>query len=199
MRRGILSQLLSAAVVGGVILGCEPGSVTEAREQLGRGGLDTIGFVMPLVNDTFFVSQFLDEGDTVSTPDGLLSLMVQSEDVGFGFTDVLQSEELTTTVALPSPARAAGMKAPGDRRDTLRLVTPAGSNVVRATVLSGWIVRSITNATTCDATINIMVLDSMGGTIVTFTPDVFVAAAATVVDSVNANGATLARFAEVIP
>ncbi|MCH7776404.1 MAG: hypothetical protein IH878_07670 [Gemmatimonadetes bacterium] len=195
MKRGILSPLLSAAVVGGVILGCEPGSVTEAREQLGRGALDTIGFVIPLVNDTFFVSQFLNEGDTVSTPDGLLSLRVQNEDVAFGFTDVLQSEELTTTVALPSP----GMQAPGDRRDTLRLVTPAGSNVVGATVLSGWIVRSITNGTTCPATINIMVLDSLGGAIVTFPADVFVAAAATVVDSVNANGATLIMFAEVMP
>ncbi len=195
MKRGILSPLLSAAVVGGVILGCEPGSVTEAREQLGRGALDTIGFVIPLVNDTFFVSQFLNEGDMVSTPDGLLSLRVQNEDVAFGFTDVLQSEELTTTVALPSP----GMQAPGDRRDTLRLVTPAGSNVVGATVLSGWIVRSITNGTTCPATINIMVLDSLGGAIVTFPADVFVAAAATVVDSVNANGATLIMFAEVMP
>ena len=76
MKRGILSPLLSAAVVGGVIFGCEPASVTEAREQLGRGALDTIGFVIPLVNDTFFVSQFLNEGDTVSTPDGLLSLRV---------------------------------------------------------------------------------------------------------------------------
>ena len=195
MKRRILSPLLGAAVVGGVIFGCEPVSVTEAREQLGRGALDTIGFVIPLVNDTFFVSQFLNEGDTVSTPDGLLSLRVQNEAVAFGFTDVLQSEELTTTVALPSP----GMQAPGDRRDTLRLVTPAGSRVVRATVLSGWIVRSITNGTTCPATINMMVLDSMGGTIVTFPADVFVAAAATVVDSVNANGATLIMFAEVMP
>ncbi|MCH8144502.1 MAG: hypothetical protein IIA55_07290, partial [Gemmatimonadetes bacterium] len=95
--------------------------------------------------------------------------------------------------------RAPGMQAPGDQRDTLRLVTPAGSNVVGATVLSGWIVRSITNGTTCPATINIMVLDSLGGAIVTFPADVFVAAAATVVDSVNANGATLIMFAEVMP
>ena len=199
MKRGILSPLLSAAVVGGVILGCEPGSVTEAREQLGRQALDTVGFLIPLVNDTFFVGQFLDSSDTVSTPDGLLSLRVQNEDVGFGFADVLQSDEVTTTVALPSPARAAGMKAPGDQRDTLRLTTPAGSNVVGATVLSGWIVRSITNATTCDATSNLLVLDSLGGAIVTFPANVFVAAAATVVDSVNANGATFIRFAEVMP
>ncbi|MCH8254916.1 MAG: hypothetical protein IID06_06170 [Gemmatimonadetes bacterium] len=200
MKRGILSPLLSAAVVGGVILGCEPGSVTEAREQLGRGALDTIGFVIPLVNDTFFVSQFLNEADMVSTPDGLLSLRVQNEDVAFGFTDVLQSEEVTTTVVLPSPARTPGMQAPGDQRDTLRFTTPAGSNVVGATVLSGWIVRSITNGTTCDATSSLLVRDSLGGTIVTFLPaDVFVAAAATVVDSVNANGATFIGFAEVIP
>ncbi len=199
MKRGILSPLLSAAVVGGVILGCEPGSVTEAREQLGRGALDTIGFVIPLVNDTFFVSKFLDSGNTVNTPDGLLSLRVQDEDVAFGFTDVLQSEEITTSVALPSPAGAAGMKAPGDLRDTLRLVTPAGSRVVGGTVLSGWVVRSITNGTTCDATINLSVLDSLGGGIVTFPANVFAAAAATVVDSVNANGATFNEFAEIIP
>lgn len=199
MKRGILSPLLSAAVVGGVMLGCEPGSVTEAREQLGRGALDTIGFVIPLVNDTFFVSQFLTEGDTVSTPDGLLSLMVQNEDVAFGFTDALQSDELTTTVALPAPARAAGMQVPGGQRDTLRLVTPAGSNVVGATVLSGWIVRSITNNNICDATISILVLDSLGGAMVTFPANVFVAASATVVDSVNANGATFSRFVEIVP
>ena len=187
--------MLGAAVVGGVIFGCEPVSVTEAREQLGRGALDTIGFVIPLVNDTFFVSQFLNEGDTVSTPDGLLSLRVQNEAVAFGFTDVLQSEELTTTVALPSP----GMQAPGDLRDTLRLVTPAGSNVVGAQVLSGWVVRSITNNNICGVTINMLVLDSLGSAMVTFPADVFVAASATVVDSVNANGATFSRFVEFVP
>ena len=46
---------------------------------------------------------------------------------------------------------------------------------------------------------NIMVLDSLGGAIITFPANVFVPAAAAVDDSVNANGATLARFAEVIP
>ena len=199
MKRRIPIPLLSAAVIGGAILGCEPDSLTAARKQLARGTLDTISYVVPLVADTFLISEFLDGADTVSTPDGLLSLRVQNEDMAFGFTDVLQSDQVTTTVVSPSLVRAVGMKATGNQLDTLRLVTPAGSNVVSATVLSGWIVRSITNSTTCPATINIMVLDSPGSAIVTFPADVFVAAGATVVDSVNANGATLVMFAEVTP
>ncbi len=74
MKRRILNPLLGAAVIGGVILGCEPTSLTAAREQLARGMPDTIGYVVPLVDTSFFVGEFLDNADTVSTPDGLLSL-----------------------------------------------------------------------------------------------------------------------------
>ena len=195
MKRGILSPLLSAAVVGGVILGCEPGSVTEAREQLGRGALDTIGFVIPLVNDTFFVSQFLNEGDTVSTPDGLLSLRVQTEAVQFDFADVLASAAIATSVGFPSP----GMNAPGDLRDTLRFTTPAGSQVVGATMGSGSATRMITNGTNCDATVTVLLEDSLGNAVVPFSANVPVTAGDSVTQTVNLNGTSFVQFVEIIP
>jgi hypothetical protein len=195
MNRRILSPIFGAALLGGVILGCEPGSVTEAREQLGRGQLDTIGWVIPIVDTSFMVAEFLDNGDTVTTPDGLLSVLVQEEDVSFDFTDVLVTEEVTTSIALPAP----GMMAPGDPQDSLRFATPAGSDVVSATVSTGWVVRSMANGTICDATVNVSVVDSLGNTVVAMPTNVFVGAGNTVIDSVNANGASYSEFVEVIP
>ena len=104
MKRRILSPLLGAAIMGGAILGCEPASLTAAREQLARGTPDTIAYVVPLVADTFLVSEFLDSADIVSTFDGLLSLRVQTEDVQFDFADVLQSEATATSVGFSSPS-----------------------------------------------------------------------------------------------
>ena len=66
MKLWILNPLLGAVVIGGAILGCEPANLTEAREQLARGPADTIGYVVPLVADTFVVSEFLDGADTVN-------------------------------------------------------------------------------------------------------------------------------------
>lgn len=195
MKYPILSPLLGAAMFAAVVLGCEPGSVTEAREQLGRGSNDTITYVIPLTNDTFMVSEFLDSGDTVTTPDGLLSLRVQDEDVAFDFTDVLQTDEVSTTTALPSP----GWSAPGDPIDTLRFTTPAGSNVVGATASSGWAVRTTTNSTSCDATVNISVADSIGNTVAAYAPNLFVGSGNTVTDSVSLNGASFNDFVVVAP
>ncbi|MCZ6856358.1 MAG: hypothetical protein O7F70_00005, partial [Gemmatimonadetes bacterium] len=161
MKRRILNPLLGAAVIGGAILGCEPDSITAAREQLGRAPADTISYVVPLVADTFLVNEFLDNADTVSTPDGLLSLLVQEENVQFNFDDVLTSAAIATSVGFPSP----GLNAPGDLRDTLRFVTPDGSEVVGATMSSGSATRTITNGTNCDATVTVAMLDALGNTV----------------------------------
>ncbi len=188
MKQRILIPLLGAAVIGGVILGCEPGSLTAAREQLARGTPDTIGYVVPLVDTSFFVAEFLDNADTVSTPDGLLSLRVQTEDVQFDFADVLQSAAvaLGTFVGSPTPA-------------IIRLTTPAGSQVVGATASSGSVTRTITNGSTCDATVTVSVVDSLGNTVVAFATNVPVTAGNSVMETVNLNGASFVQFIEIIP
>ncbi len=195
MKRRILSPLLGAAVIGGAILGCEPGSLTAAREQLARGTADTIGYVVPLVADTFLVSELLDGADTVSTPDGLLSLRVQNDLIQFDFADVLQSAAIATSVGFSSPS----LNAPGDLRDTLRFTTVAGSRVVGVTMSSGSVTRTITNGTTCDATATIAMVDSLGNTVVALDTNVVVTAGNSVTQTVNLNGASFVQFIEVVP
>jgi len=195
MKRRILIPLLGAAVIGGAILGCEPDSLTAAREQLARGTADTIGYVVPLVADTFLISEFLDGADTVSTPDGLLSLRVQRDTIQFDFADVLESAAIATSVGFPSP----GLNAPGDLRDTLRFTTPAGSRVVGLTMSSGSVTRTITNGTTCDATATISMVDSLGNTVVAFATNVLVTAGNSVTQTENLNGASFVQFLEIIP
>ncbi len=189
MKRRILSPLLAAAVIGGAILGCEPGSLTAAREQLARGTPDTIGYMVPLVADSFLISEFLDSADIVSTFDGLLSLRVQTEDVQFDFADVLQSAAVTLGTFVGSPTAAI-----------IRFTTPAGSQVVGATVSSGSVTRTITNGTACDATVNLSMVDSLGIPVVVFPPNVPVTAGNSVMEPpLSLNGASFVQFVEIIP
>jgi len=148
-----------------------------------------------LVADTFLVSEFVDNANLVSTPDGLLSLEVQSEAVQFAFDDVLESAAIATSVGFPSP----GLNAPGDLRDTLRFTTPAGSQVVGATMSSGSATRIITNGTNCDATVTVGIVDSLGTAVVTFAANVAVTAGNAVMETVNLNGASFVQFVEIIP
>jgi hypothetical protein len=48
---------------------CEPGSITEARDQLGRGPATIISYGLPIAQDTFYIDSLLG-GDTTRTPDG---------------------------------------------------------------------------------------------------------------------------------
>lgn len=189
MKRRILSPLLGAAVIGGAILGCEPDSFTAAREQLARGTPDTIAYVVPLVADSFLISEFLDGGaDTVSTPDGLLSIRVQNAAVQFDFADVLQSAAVGVTTFVGAPTRGI-----------IRLTTPAGSQVVGATISSGAVTRTITNATACDATVTVSVVDSLGIPVLAFPANVLVAAGTSVTETRSLNGASFVQFIEIIP
>ncbi len=195
MKRRILSPLLGAAVIGGAILGCEPGRLTAAREQLARGTADTIGYVVPLVADTFLVSELLDGADTVSTPDGLLSLRVQNDTIQFDFADVMQSAAIATSVGFSSPS----LNAPGDTRDTLRFTTLAGSRVVGVTMSSGSVTLTTTNGTTCDATVTVLLLDSLADPVVAFPASVPVTAGNSVVETRSLIGASFVQFVEIVP
>ncbi len=79
MKRSLITSVSAAALLGTLALGCEPNSITEAREQLGRGSNDTISILMPIAQDTFFVSKFLPEGDTVTIQGGVIGIRVQSD------------------------------------------------------------------------------------------------------------------------
>jgi hypothetical protein len=194
---------------------CQPDTITEARDQLGRGDPTSLSISVPITADTVGIDRFLDDSTTVITAAGLLGITVNSQNVSvaigeelsfeglnfdafnFGYEQMLSTEETSTstTVVMPSaPVPGSPMLAPPPGAITFN--TPNGSGVLSATVGTGWVVRTINNSTDCAATISVTTLDSLNTSVVTF-PDVPVGVGALVVDSVDAAGATMANFVQV--
>ena len=142
---------------------CQPLSPTAARDQLGRNAEGTISFTLPVADTSFRVSELLGSDlDTVTTPSGLLGI-VQSDTVrsaigeelefngigfdqfSFSYIQMLETQEASTSVNFPAPPPGVPSNtialAPGAPNDTIQFTTPGGSQVLSATVASGWIVR----------------------------------------------------------
>lgn len=71
-------------LAGALTLGCEPASVTEARDQLGRGGEREVEYILPVISDTFSVDSLLDEEVVVTTVDGLLGIRLDTRLLSYG-------------------------------------------------------------------------------------------------------------------
>jgi hypothetical protein len=79
-----------------VVLGaCEPGSLTDARDQLRRGPADTVRYVLPLARDTFDISDLDLAQDTVIGD--LLAVALDQETVTYNVADDLTFEDITLT------------------------------------------------------------------------------------------------------
>jgi hypothetical protein len=83
IRQRIFTVMAGTAVVAGAALGCEPGSITEARDRLGRNATGNLTLLLPLTEDTFSIAQLLEEEDTTSTPTGILAVKVPGSDFSF--------------------------------------------------------------------------------------------------------------------
>jgi len=79
-----------------LVAGCEPTSITEAHQQLERGGLREVEFSIPLTHDTITVGEFLGD-DTTTTPDGLLAVTIAPETLGVAVGQQLQFDNVTFT------------------------------------------------------------------------------------------------------
>jgi hypothetical protein len=77
----VQSLLLLAGVASA---GCEPATVTEAVNQLGRGGERISEYALPVVRDTFRVESLLDSSVVVVTPDSLLGIRLDSRNLVYG-------------------------------------------------------------------------------------------------------------------
>jgi hypothetical protein len=99
MRRSwqaVKHHLLGVMALGGLALGaCEPGSLTDARDQLRRGPADTIRYVLPLARDTFDISDLELTQDTVIGD--LLAVALDQETVTYNVADDLTFENITLT------------------------------------------------------------------------------------------------------
>ncbi len=197
------------------ITACQPDTITEARDQLGRGDPTSIDLSVPITTDTLAIDRFLDDSSTTTTADGLLGIPIDSQSVNvsigdelvfsglnfdpftFGYDQMLMTDETSTTetVVMPSPpAPLSGLAAPPVGAITFS--TPAGSSVQSATIGSGWVVRTITNNTVCSATVSVTATDSLNNAVVSF-PDLLVGVGASIVDSADASGSTMANFVQI--
>jgi hypothetical protein len=83
IRPRIFTIVAATAVVAGGALGCEPGSITEARDRLSRNATGELVLLAPLTEDTFAVAQLLPEEDTTSTLAGILAVDVPGSNFSF--------------------------------------------------------------------------------------------------------------------
>ena len=193
----ILRIGFSFAVVAftAALAACEPTSVTEARDQLGRNASGALQFVVSVVDTSYGVNEFLaDSVDTAPTPSGLLGVRIASDTVdAVRFSAQLVTSEMSSSVGFSSVV--AFMAGPSD---TLRFTTPQGTAVIGASVDSGYVVRNLTNNSGCTATLHVAVTDSTGADVVTFA-DVVLPHGGTVFDSVTAAGAVVSNFVSITP
>jgi hypothetical protein len=209
MTRRISSASIGLVGLALALAACEPATLTEARDQLGRGGARTVSLAIPISRDTFFVSRFLPASDTATTPGGLLGTKLPAESLAsaigqqlafnnltfqtfqFSYDSLLiaapDSGVVTARFAPPAAAAVPGLQLapPTFTLDTLRFATPHGSRVAVASAASGTLEARIVNGTSCAATVTQTVTDSGGATVLAF-PATLVAAGATVTVSRSA-------------
>ena len=186
-----MQRRLQSALLVGLALGawaCEPASVTEAREQLGRGGVRTFVLTIPVAAETLTVDTLLtDLGVQVDTlPGGLLGIAIAPETISvavgeklrfdnlsfdpfsFSFDQMLRTEEVSTgiSVGLAPPAPSAPF-VPAQGGD-IEFMTPDGSQVTFATVDTGTVVRNLQNSSGCDANVVMALVDADNDTLVFF-------------------------------
>jgi len=207
---GVLALALALA-------GCEPASVTAARDQLGRGGSRTYTLALPMTLDTFLIGKFLSTEDTATTPDGLLAVRIDPVSLASAVGQKLQfsnlafqqfrfsygqmltakpdSATLSVTFAprLSAPSGPIYAGPPTVRPDTIRYTTPQGSSVAGGTMASGLIIGQITNGTACTVTVTDTLRDSTGAAVVSFRT-MTVPPNGTTADTVNAAGVSFRGY-----
>jgi len=211
------------AVLSGIALvvwACEPASITEAEQQLGRAGARSVLYTLPVLAETLTVDSILNDLTDESfdvLPGNLLGYTMDPETFTAAVGDKLQfnglsfdqyqftfgqmlrtSESGTNTSVAYAPSAGAGPQGAPQAANEIRLTTPNGSSVRLATVDTGTVYGSITNGTDCDADITVNLNDSTGTTVLTF-PSATVLAGQTVEDSVRSDGVSVAGFVALQP
>lgn len=208
----MLSGLLVAA------WGCEPGSITEAEQQLGRAGARSVVFTLPVAAETLTVDSILNDLTDESfdiLPGNLLGYTLdpdtftaavgdelQFDGLGFDqylftFDQMLNADESGTSVSVVlAPPAAGGPVRAAQQANDIRFTTPDGSSVRTATVDTGTVYGRIVNGTDCAADVTVNLNDSTGTTVLAF-PTATMAAGETVEDSVASDGVSVAGFVEL--
>ncbi|MFQ6046675.1 MAG: hypothetical protein ACE5PT_10035, partial [Gemmatimonadales bacterium] len=219
MHRGVLNAVLLLAAA--VSWACEPANITEAREQLQRGGTRLVEFSIPVAAETLTVDTLLRDLDVdVDTlAGGLLGFSIDPETLSvavgeklrfdnlgfdqftFSFDQMLRTQQVSAgvKVGVSSPAPAppvAPPRAPQQAGD-IEFFTPNGSKVTGATVDTGTVIRTAVNNSRCDAWVKMSLVDANNITIISF-DSTDVASGQSTTDTVRADTVTVAGFVNVI-
>lgn len=178
---------------------CEPASVSEARDQLGRGGERTVDYLLPVTFDSLTIDTFLPEDRVTISSSGLAGVLLSPESTSVAVGDRLRFEGVTFDAFVFSydqmlTTNEVGQIAP----TTVTFATPDGSAVTEGTVDTGWVVRTVTNTTDCDATAGLTLTDATGATLASF-PDEAVPARGDLTDSVSTAGDTFEESITATP
>jgi hypothetical protein len=137
--------LLSALLV----VACEPASITEARNQLRRGGARTTSYSVPVARDTFTLADFLPETDTTTTG-SLVGVRLDPESVSVNVGTKLQFSNVqmdSVKVSFPGAALAfpAGTQVPFTVSQNVLQSEARLQAVDTITALSGSIAITVAN------------------------------------------------------
>lgn len=92
-------------------VGCEPASITEARDQLGRGAARSVTYAVPIAQDTFYVDSLLGD-DTTRTADGRRAVKFDPEVVEVAVGQKLKFDGVTfDTLEIDIPGAALAVPA----------------------------------------------------------------------------------------
>lgn len=204
-----------ALLLAGTLAACEPGSITEARDQLGRGPDAVVTYVLPIARDTFYIDSLL--GSDTTSLDGRRAVKFSPEVYGvavgeklkfdnlgfsqfkFSYAQMLETrrDSVSITIAAGTITLSPPMNSHGQSQaDTLRFHTPQGSSVTGASIASGSVIRTLVNNSGCNATLSVSLRDGTGAQVIAF-PDRSVANGATVVDTVSVAGASFRDYLRV--
>ena len=113
------TSLCATAAIALVLLqaACEPASLTDARNQLGRSTPDTVRYLLPLTRDTFDVSDLELSGDTVIGD--LVAVGLASETTAFPVAADLGFENAAVSDLIVSFPPEAFQVPGGTRLDTI--------------------------------------------------------------------------------
>ncbi len=205
-----------ALLLAGSLAGCEPTSITEARDQLSRGPAAVVTYMLPIVRDTFYIDSLLG-GDTTRTPDGRRAVKFSPEVYGVAVGEKLKFDDLgfsqfkfsydqmletrQDSVSITIAAGSITLSPPGNSHgqssaDTLRFHTPQGSSVTGASIASGSVIRTLVNNSGCDATLSVSLRDGTGAQVITFA-DRLVPNGSTVVDTTSVAGTSFRDYVRV--
>lgn len=123
--------ILSLFALGLIVGGCEPATITDARDQLGRGGERIVEFLIPVVSTVFKVETLLDSSRVDTTASGVLAVRFAPQTLSVGIGDTLAFIGVGDSVSIEESQKIVSSDVDfGDLEDAVRNSTINSANIL---------------------------------------------------------------------